>query len=164
MHTTLDHNDAAGFEPEPVSSRVFVRCYRHYGDAKRARDQLSVVGRIPDGRMSVVARGLEWEEALPTGRLYKLACGITAAVGAMIGLLLWAIGLTAAETDWLTATLIAAASAAALGFLGATVLARLRNSDHALAEKTGHMEPRQYDILVEEEHAPAAHAVLAADD
>ena len=63
---TLDSTSHAGFAPKPLSSRVFVRCYRHYGEAKRAYDQLRVVAGIPDKRMTVVARGLEWREPLPT--------------------------------------------------------------------------------------------------
>ena len=63
---TLDPTTPAGFAPKPVSSRIFIRCYRHYGEAKHAYDQLRVVAGIPEKRMTVVARGLEWREPLPS--------------------------------------------------------------------------------------------------
>jgi hypothetical protein len=50
----------------------------------------------------------------------------------------------------------------ALGFVGATVVARLR-ARRGGGVATGHVEPRQFDILVEEELAPTALDVLARD-
>ena len=63
---TFESSPPAGSKPKPLSSRIFVRCYRHYGEAKRAYDALRVVAGIPEKRMTVVARGLEWREPLPT--------------------------------------------------------------------------------------------------
>jgi hypothetical protein len=40
---TLDSTSHAGFAPKPLSSRIFIRGYRHYGEAKHAYDQLRVV-------------------------------------------------------------------------------------------------------------------------
>jgi hypothetical protein len=154
-HTIETGMDAAGFKPEPLSSRIFVRCYRHYGDAKRAYHQLQVVARIPDKRMTVVARGLEWREPLPTGRLYKLSCGLAAVTGAAVGFVLWLLGLAARDVDWITQILFGACAGAALSFVVATAVGWLRRDRTGLAE-TGHVEPRQYDMLVEEEYAPAA--------
>jgi hypothetical protein len=162
MHYTPEPPMTAGYEPQPLSSRIFVRCYRRYGDAKRAYDQLRVVAGIPDKRMTVVARGLEWREPLPTARLYKLACGLAAAVAATAGLVLWFLGLAAAGRDWLTQVLFYGVAGAIVGFVVATVVAWLRQKRNGLAE-TGHVEPRQYDILVEEDLAPAAREVLGAD-
>jgi hypothetical protein len=153
---------AAGFRPEPLTSRIFVRCYRHYGDAKRAHDKLRVVANIPDSRITVVARGLEWSEPLTPGRLYKLACTLAAAIGGVAALLLWAIGLTSAGTEVLTAIVFGAVAGLVTGFVVASVVARLRGSHTGVAE-TGHVEPRQYDILVEEDFAPAAREVLDVD-
>src|SRR4051795_10049835 len=106
MSNTFTPDLPRGFAPPPLTSRVFVRCYRHYGDAKRAYDQLSVVARIPDKRMTVVARGLEWREPLPAGRLFKLSCALAASVGAVVGSILWALGFTTAGTGWLSQTLL----------------------------------------------------------
>jgi hypothetical protein len=153
---------AAGFQPQPLSSRIFVRCYRHYGDAKRAYDQLRVVAGIPDKRMTVVARGLEWRESLPVGRLYKVACTLAAGIGAAAGLSLWLIGLTSADAEALTAAMFGAVAGLVVGFVVASLVARLRGGRSGVGE-TGHIEPRQYDILVEEDFAPAAREVLAAD-
>lgn len=159
---TLDTPPAdAGYAPEPVSSRVFVRCYRHYGDAKRAYDQLSVVARIPDKRMTVVARGLEWHETLPVGTLYRAACALGALVGALSGLALWAFGLSSADASWWTQTVLAALVGMTAGFLIATVVAWLRQGRSGRAE-TGHVEPTQYDILVEEDLAETARQTLDA--
>ena len=47
------------------------------------------------------------------------------------------------------------------GLATAAVTAMLRRR-HAGVAETGHVEPRQYDILVEEEYADAARAVLEA--
>jgi hypothetical protein len=152
---------AAGFKPEPLSSRIFVRCYRHYGDAKRAYDQLQVVARIPDKRMTVVARGLEWRESLPIAKLYKLSCGLIALTGAAVAFALWLLGLAARDVDWTTQILFGAFAGAALGFIVATAVGWLRSDRNGLAE-AGHVEPRQYDILVEEEYAPAARDLLDA--
>jgi hypothetical protein len=153
---------AAGVKPEPLSTRIFVRCYRHYGDAKRAYDQLRVVAGIPDKRMTVVARELEWREPFPVARLYKVACTLAAAIGAAAGLLLWTIGLTSADAPALTVMLLGAVAGLVVGFVVASTVARVRGSRTGVAE-TGHVEPRQYDILVEEDLAPAAREVLGAD-
>jgi hypothetical protein len=151
-----------GFAPQPTSSRVFVRCYRHYGEAKHAHDQLSVVARIPDKHMTVVARGLDWRETLPTGRLFKLACGLAAVVAAAVGLILWALGYTGAGTGWVAQTVLAAVFGGLAGLALASAVAWLRRPRKGLAD-TGHVEPRQYDILVEEELAQRAREVLDAD-
>ncbi len=162
MHPTLEPSVAAGFKPEPVSSRIFVRCYRHYGDAKRAYDQLRVVAGIPEKRMTVVARGLEWRETLPLESLYRFACGLATLIGGIVGLALWALGFAAADVDGVTQTVIAALAGLVIGFVFATAVAWVRRSRSGVAE-TGHVEPRQYDILVEEDLAPVAREVLAED-
>jgi hypothetical protein len=162
MSTTIDSPADTGFSPEPVSARIFVRCYRHYGEAKHAYDMLRVVAGIPDKRMTVVARGLEWRESVPIGRLYQLSCSLAAIMGAVVGLVLYALGLTATDVHWVTQAALAAVVAAALGFVGATVIARLR-ARRGGNVRTGHVEPRQYDILVEEPLATKARQVLARD-
>jgi hypothetical protein len=153
---------ASGFKPEPLTSRIFVRCYRHYGEAKRAYDQLQVVARIPDARMTVVARGLEWRESLPIGRLYKVSCGLAALTGAAVGFALWLLGLAGSDADALTQSLFGALVGFVLGFVVATAVGWLRRDHNGIAE-TGHVEPRQYDILVEEDYAPAAREALGVD-
>ena len=155
MHTF----EQAGYKPEPISSRIFVRCYGHFRDAKRAYDQLRVVAGIPDKRMTVVARGLEWREPLPAVALLKLAAGAGAGIGAIVALSLWLLGVT--DTGWLAQTVLGALAGAAAGLATAAVTAILRRRHTSVAE-TGHVEPRQYDILVEEEYADAARAVLEA--
>jgi hypothetical protein len=150
MHTLED----TGYKPEPISSRIFVRCYRHFRDAKQAYDQLRVVAGIPDKRMTVVARGLEWREPLPVVALLKLAAGAGTGIGAIVALSLWLLGIT--DTGWLTQTVLGALAGTAAGLLAAAVF-RWR---HASVVEMGHVEPRQYDILVEEDYAEAARAVL----
>jgi hypothetical protein len=162
MHPTLEPSAAAaGVKPEPVSSRIFVRCYRHYGEAKRAYDQLRVVAGIPDRRMTVVARGLEWRETLPVETLYRIACGLATLIGGIVGFALWALGFAAADTDGVTQTVLAGLAGLVVGFVVATAIAWMRRGRAGL--ETGHVEPRQYDILVEEDLAPVAREVLDAD-
>ena len=159
---TLDSTSHAGFAPKPLSSRVFVRCYRHYGEAKRAYDQLRVVAGIPDKRMTVVARGLEWREPLSHGALLKLMAGGGAVMGAVVGLVLWLLGFAGSTTDWGSVTLAAALVGTFAGAATAVIVARLREQRRG-GVQTGHVEPRQYDILVEEPLAAKARDVLAAD-
>ena len=103
--------------------------------------------------------GLEWQEDLPTGSLYKVACSLAAAVGAVVGVILWALGLTDNGTDWLTQAVLAGLAGTAIGFVIATIVAWLRGSGRRVGE-TGHVEPSQYDILVEEDLAATARALL----
>jgi hypothetical protein len=110
--------------------------------------------------MTVVARGLEWREPLPASRLFKLSCGLAALTGAIVGFALWLLGL--ADVDWLTQMVFGAVFGALLGFVAATAVGWLRRDRNGVAD-TGHVEPRQYDILVEEAYAPAARKVLDAD-
>lgn len=161
MHT-FESTSPAGSRPKPLSSRIFVRCYRRYGEAKRAYDALRVVAGIPEKRMTVVARGLEWREPLPATSLFKLASGAGAGIGAVVALALWMLGLTASQTGWLWQTVLGGLTGVLVGLVGATVVARLRSDRTGVAE-SGHVEPRQYDILVEEELAPIAREVLEAD-
>jgi hypothetical protein len=153
MHTLAD----TGYRPEPISSRIFVRCYRHFRDAKHAYDQLRVVAGIPEKRMTVVARDLEWREPLPVVALLKLAASVGAGIGAIVALSLWLLGIT--DTGWLTQTVLGALAGTAVGLLAAAVMATLRRR-HAGVAETGHVEPRQYDILVEEDYAETARAIL----
>ena len=162
MASSYDPSAGSGFAPDPVSSRIFVRCYRRYGDAKHAYDQLRVVAGIPDKRMTVVARGLEWRETLPLGTLYRITCGLAAVIGGVVGLVLWVLGFAAADVDGLTQTVMGALAGVVIGFAVGTAVAWLRESRGAGVE-TGHVEPRQYDILVEEDLAPVAREVLSAD-
>ena len=83
-------------------------------------------------------------------------------IGAAVALLLWMVGLTAAQTDWLTQTVIGGLAGVATGFVVASAVVWLRRDRRGVAD-TGHVEPRQYDILVEEDLAPVARQVLGAD-
>jgi hypothetical protein len=155
MHTF----EETGYKPEPISSRIFVRCYRRFRDANRAYDQLRVVAGIPDKRMTVVARNLEWRESLPAGALLKLAAGAGTGIGAVVALSLWLLGIT--DTGWLAQTVLGALAGLAAGLVAAAGVIVLRRRYTGVAQ-TGHVEPRQYDILVEEDYAEAARAVLEA--
>jgi hypothetical protein len=159
---TLDSTSPAGFAPKPISSRVFIRCYRHYGDAKHAYDQLRVVAGIPEQRMTVVARGLEWREPLSHGALLKITSGGGASLGALLGLTLWLLGFAASNSDWVSQTVFAGIFGALAGAAAGVVVAGLRDRRRGVAQ-TGHVEPRQYDILVEEQLAQEAREVLGAD-
>jgi hypothetical protein len=163
MHETLAAGTAdRGWTPQPLSSRIFVRCYGSYQEARQAYDRLRVIAHIPDKRMTIVARGLEWYEPLRAGQLLKLGALCGGVVGATSGLLLWALGLADGHTGWLAATVVGAV----MGALAAAALALALGwvtREHADVPETGHVAPSQYDILVEEELAPAAREILAAE-
>jgi hypothetical protein len=112
--------------------------------------------------MTVVARGLEWKEPLPAGTLLKLASAIGSLIGGAVALVLWALGFTTSTTGWLSQTILGALAGVAVGLVAAVIVARVRSERAGFAE-TGHVEPRQYDILVEEDLAPVARQVLGAD-
>jgi hypothetical protein len=152
----------AGWRPDPLPSRVFVRCYRSYQDAKRAYDQLRVVARIPDKHMTVVARGLRWREPLKTGSAMKLGALAGAIVAGLAGLVLWSLGFTSSGTSWSDQTIVAVLAGALVGGVAGALLPLLSRRNLEVPE-TGHVDPVQYDILVEEEHVPAAQEVLADD-
>lgn len=150
----------AGWKPDPLPSRVFVRCYRSYQDAKRAYDQLRVVARIPDKQMTVVARGLRWREPLKAGTAMRVGALAGAIVAGVAGLILWSLGLTDAGTSWSDQTIIAALAGALVGGAAGLVWPAVTRRSLEVPE-TGHVDPVQYDILVEEEYVPSAQEVLA---
>jgi hypothetical protein len=148
----------AGWPPKPIPSRIFVRCYGSYHRAAQAYDRLRFLADIPERRMTVVARGLRWREPLSTGALIRLGATLAGVVGAAVGLILWALGDSA--IGWLGQSVLGGVFGAATGMLGALALAWARGRRAELVT-TGHVEPSQYDILVEEELAPAARKMLA---
>lgn len=150
----------ADWRPDPLPSRVFIRCYRSYQDAKRAYDQLRVVARIPDKQMTVVARGLRWREPLKAGSAMKVGAVAGAIVAGLAGLILWSLGFTDAGTSWSDQTIVAVLAGVLLGGAAGAAWPVLTRRSLEVPE-TGHVDPAQYDILVEEEHVPAAHEVLA---
>jgi hypothetical protein len=112
--------------------------------------------------MTVVARGLEWREPLSHGTLLK---GLTvggAALSALVGFVLWLLGFSGSGGDWASQTIFAGVVGALAGAAVGVVVARLRDRRRGIVQ-TGHVEPRQYDILVEEHLAPRAREVLGTD-
>ena len=98
----------------------------------------------------------------PAETLYRVACGLATLIGAIVGFTLWALGFAAVGVDGLTQTVVGALAGLVIGFLVATTIAWVRQSRRGIAA-TGHVEPHQYDILVEEELAPVAREALAED-
>ena len=72
------------------------------------------------------------------------------------------LGFTASQTSWLTQTILGGLAGVLAGLVAAAAVAWLRRDRNGVGE-TGHVEPRQYDILVEEDLAPAAREVLEPD-
>ena len=75
------------WKPEPMSERITVRCFSSYRDAKRAVDRLRVA-RIPDDRITVAGRGLEWRPALTAERAARLGGAAGIVIAAATALLL----------------------------------------------------------------------------
>ncbi len=152
----------AGWKPKPMQARVFIRCYRTYHEARRAYDQLRVVARIPDQKMIVIARGLRWRQPLDVVAAARIGGFAGAVIGGLAGLMLWSLDYTEAGTAWVSQTLVAALAGALVGVIGgAAWVATTRRSPDV--PETGHVDPVQYDILVDEEHVPRAQEVLERD-
>ena len=139
-----------GFPPPEMPSRVMVRSYRAYPDAADAVDRLAREEDIPPGRVTVVARGLDW--AASSIPLRESATG-GAALGAVIGLALWAIGGTAEDVG----PFLTMAFGAVLGVLAGLVVALVR---HYTGDEPGRVDAAHYDVLVDEEVAANARDML----
>jgi len=150
---------STGWNPQPMSERIVVRCYSNYHDAKRAVDRL-LVASIPRKRITVFGRGLGWREAFTATRFVKAAAAGGAALAATAALIVWAFGGLDRGFTWLGAIVAAAALGAALGAgLGAGAWALTRR-DRTVPE-TGHVDVDHYEVLVETSHADRARELLS---
>jgi hypothetical protein len=72
------------------------------------------------------------------------------------------LGFTASQTSWLAQAILGGLAGALVGLVAAAGVAWLRRERNGVGE-TGHVAPRQYDIVVEEDLAAAAREVLEPD-
>jgi hypothetical protein len=70
---------------EPQVATVPMGEYRTYRAAKRAVDQLQVVGRIPGRRIALRGRELRWREPLNGERALARGAAFGAVLGAVVG-------------------------------------------------------------------------------
>jgi len=130
--------------------RVLVHAADDRRDLRRKYDTLRV-GGIPDRRMAVVGRGLRWDES-GTGRAARFGAPAGAAIGGLVALLLWALGLAAAGI--VAIVLAGAATGAAAGALLAVALRR-RTPDPADVP-----DVERFEVFVDGEEAAKARGVL----
>jgi hypothetical protein len=150
--------ETSDWRPEPMSERIVVRCYESYQDAKQAVDTLTV-GRIPDKRITVFGRGLQWREAFTAGRLAR-ACALGgAALAAVTALILWSVGGLDSGFTWIGSLAAGGVVGALLGLALGVVAWRLTKRDRSIPE-TGHVDVDHYEVLVEVDHADRARELL----
>jgi hypothetical protein len=140
------------------TERVKVARFSRYKDAKRAVDRLRVA-RIPERRITVLGRDIEWSPPLTADRSARLGGWLGMAAGGLTLLLLWSLGALAPEFSWLTAILAGGSVGGAVG--GTMGLLVWRTSrDRRMLPESGHVDIGSYDVLVEEHDVPKARELL----
>jgi hypothetical protein len=147
---------------EAQTATVPMGRYRTYRAAKRAMDQLQVVGRIPGRRIALRGREMRWREPLNAERALARGAAFGAVLGAVVGIVLWAVSALATDFTWLGALLAGAALGGAAGAIAATTYWRATR-DRAGLPETGFVDVGEFVVLVPEDDAPRAREVLAAD-
>ena len=144
--------------PDRKPRKVLVGRFSRYGDLKRAVDSLRVA-RIPERRITVLGRGLEWSPPLTAGRAARIGGSLGAAIGAGCLLLLALAGAVAAGLSWLGATIAGGVIGGIIGLVLGIAFWRV-SRDRALLPESGHVEVDRYDLLVERDDLPTAHRLL----
>jgi hypothetical protein len=145
--------------PDTTTDRVLVGRFSRYRDLKRAMDALSVVARIPDRRMTVLGQGLEWSPPLTAARAARIGGWLGVAIGGASGLLFALAGAIAAGMSWFGVAIAGAAIGGALGMTLGLAFWRICR-DRSMLPESGHVEVRQYDLLVERDDLDRARGLL----
>lgn len=148
-----------GFPPPTMPSRVMVRSYRDYTGAADAVSRLAG-DDIPPERVTIVARGLEWAEDISPKRAVRDGAAGGALLGALIGLALWALGWSA-DGIGLVPTVGIGALIGVLAGAAVGLTAHWWTSEDPDVPATGRLDVAHYDVLVDEDVAGDARAMLA---
>jgi hypothetical protein len=143
--------------PDQTARKVLVGRFSRYRDLKRAVDSLRVA-RIPERRITVLGRGLEWSPPLTAERAARLGARLGGAIGS-ISLLLLAIAGAVTQLSWLGATFVGAALGGFLGMAMGVAIWRV-SRDRSMLPESGHVEVDRYDLLVERDDVPKARGIL----
>lgn len=138
---------------------VLVHEYETYREAKRAVDQLQVVGRIPRRRIALRGREMVWREPLNAERSLVRGALFGAVMGAVVGVVLWAVSALADDFTWLGALVAGAVLGGAAGAIGG-MLAWRATRDRGTVPATGFVDVSRFAVLVPEEDVPRAREVL----
>ena len=143
--------------PDPTAPKVLVGRFSRYRDLKRAVDSLRVA-RIPERRITVLGRGIEWSPPLTAERAARLGGWLGVTIGSSC-LLLLALAGAVAELSWLGATIAGGAFGGFLGMVLGIGFWRVCR-DRSLLPESGHVEVDRYDLLVEHDDVPKARSLL----
>lgn len=143
---------------DPATRQIVVGRFRRYRDLKRAVDSLRVA-RIPERRITVLGRGLEWNPPLTAERAARLGGSLGAAIGTACVLLLALVGAVAADLSWLGATMAGGLLGGTLGVVSGVALWRFCR-DKAMLPESGHVDVERYDLLVDRGDAAKARSLL----
>lgn len=157
IDTPLSSTPADGFASPSMPQRVMVRAYRSFEGGARAVERLVREEGIPRERVTLVARGLKWVQQRDASSAMVAGAQTGAIAGAACGLGLYVLGLIAASFGALI-PIAAAAAVGAIAGLAIGALAHRRASDRP--DGTGSLGVEHYDVLVDEEVAPAAREAL----
>jgi hypothetical protein len=144
--------------PDPTTQQVLVGRFSRYRDLKRAVDSLRVA-RIPDRRITVLGRGLEWSPPLTAERAARIGGWLGAMIGSGCLLLLALAGAVAADLSWLGATLAGGLLGGLLGIVLGVAFWRICR-DNAMLPESGHVEVDRYDLLVNRDDLAKARDLL----
>jgi hypothetical protein len=142
------------------AARRSVGTYEDYVDAQRAVDTLSDKG-FPVSRVSIVGRGLRFEEQVlgreTVGTATLRSAGSGAVVGALFGLFLWAISANDVGAGWIVlyGVVFGAIIGAVLGAIFQTASGGQRDFRSASRMTADH-----YDVMVDAEIADEATRLL----
>lgn len=143
---------------DPATRQIVVGRFRRYRDLKRAVDSLRVA-RIPERRITVLGRGLDWNPPLTAERAARLGGSLGAAIGTACVLLLALVGAVAADLSWLGATTAGGLLGGILGVgLGVAFWRFCR--DNSMLPESGHVDVDRYDLLVDRGDAAKARSLL----
>jgi hypothetical protein len=143
--------------PDPTAPKVLVGRFSRYRDLKRAVDSLRVA-RIPERRITVLGRGIEWSPPLTAERAARLGGWLGVTIGSSC-LLLLALAGAVAELSWLGATIAGGAFGGFLGMALGVGFWRVCR-DRSLLPESGHVEIDRYDLMVDRDDVPKARRLL----
>jgi len=157
IETPVTGAPADDFASPSMPQRVMVRAYRSFEGGTGAVERLVREEGIPRERVTLVARGLRWVQRGDASSAMVTGAQTGALAGAACGLGLYLLGLIAASFGAVI-PIAAAAGVGAIAGLAIGGIAHRRATDRP--DGSGRLGVDHYDVLVDEEVAPAAREAL----